>query len=96
MSSETTTEFPVGARVLVSADADDVWFGGEVEGVVIEDDEPIQDSYVGENRVLVRAQAEAASASASFCICSSVTAYSVVTSLMPPPLRLPRCRTRRL
>lgn len=59
MSSETTTEFPVGARVLVSADADDVWFGGEVEGVVIEDDEPIQDSYVGENRVLVRAQAEA-------------------------------------
>lgn len=51
------TEFPVGARVIVSADAADVWFGGEVEGTVIESEDPdtIQDSYRTERRVRVEA-----------------------------------------
>lgn len=51
--SETT--FEVGARVLVAADADDVYFGGEVEGVVVENDHEPQESYVLERRVNVAA-----------------------------------------
>lgn len=50
--SETT--FEIGARVLVSADADDVYFGGEVEGVVVETD--LHDGvYDAERRVNVKA-----------------------------------------
>jgi hypothetical protein len=56
VSEETVATFPVGARVLVAADADDVWFGGEVEGTVVEADavRP-QTSYVEERRVNVLA-----------------------------------------
>ena len=52
--SETT--FEVGDRVLVSADADDVWFDGDeaVEGVVVPGDHTPQASYVAEGRVNVR------------------------------------------
>lgn len=56
MSEETTaTTFPVGARVLVAADADDVWFDGDeaVEGVVVPADHAPQASYVAEGRVNV-------------------------------------------
>ena len=55
MSEETVATFPVGARVLVAADADDVWFGGEVEGTVVEADHAPQASYVEERRVNVLA-----------------------------------------
>jgi len=48
--SETT--FEVGDRVRVAADAEDVWFGGEVEGVVIEND-LIDPRYDQERRVNV-------------------------------------------
>lgn len=50
--SETT--FEIGDRVLVSADADDVYFGGEVEGVVVIG--VPSEEYLAENRVNVRAR----------------------------------------
>ena len=56
--SDTTTEFKIGDRVRVSAEAanEDVYFGGEVEGVVV----PEPDDYAGrypkeERRVFVEA-----------------------------------------
>jgi len=53
--SETVT-FKVGDRVRVSEGAPDVWFGGEVEGVVVEDDPGlISQSYLDEGRVNVAA-----------------------------------------
>jgi len=53
--SETRT-FQIDDRVLVSADADDVWFDGvgDVEGVVVASDHAPQASYVAEGRVNVR------------------------------------------
>ena len=36
--SEALTEFPVGSRVRVAEGADDVYYGAEVEGVVVPDD----------------------------------------------------------
>lgn len=52
--SDTTTELKVGDRVRVAAEAEDVYFGGEVEGVVVPDDGG--PSYPeGEHRVLVEA-----------------------------------------
>lgn len=54
VSSDTTTDFPVGSRVRVSADADDVYFGGEIEGVVIEMGFAVQDTYMEEERVHVK------------------------------------------
>lgn len=55
--SETTTTYKVGDRVRVSAEADDVYFGGEVEGVVVENDPPeyMGEAYVAEGRVNVQA-----------------------------------------
>lgn len=56
--SDTTTEFKVGDRVLVSGDADDVYFsfdGEEVVGVVVPSDAgPVEERYVNERRINVR------------------------------------------
>lgn len=48
------TTFEIGDRVLVSAEADDVYFGGEVEGVVV--DGEASEEYLAEKRVNVRAR----------------------------------------
>lgn len=54
--SDTSTEFKIGDRVRVAADADDVYFGGEVEGIVAPDPYPELPVYPeGERRVLVEA-----------------------------------------
>lgn len=53
--SETTT-YQVGDHVRVAAGADDVYFGGEVEGVVIEPNPADTcEQYEDEGRVNVRA-----------------------------------------
>ena len=47
--------FNVGDRVLVAADADDCYFGREVEGTVVEADDFERENEYDDNRVLVSA-----------------------------------------
>lgn len=59
--SETTTEFNVGDRVRVSAEAaqEDVYFGGEVDGVVVPEPDDYAARYPNEqHRVFVQAWSE--------------------------------------
>lgn len=58
--SETTTEFNVGDRVRVSAAAadEDVYFGSEVEGVVVPDPDDDARYPEEEHRVFVQAWSE--------------------------------------
>lgn len=50
------SDFKPGDIVLVSADADDVYFEAEVVGRVVPDEAWKQDVYVQEERVLVEAK----------------------------------------
>lgn len=58
MSEGTATTFPVGSRVIVSAEAHDVWFGGMVAGTVVPSEEAMDSGYAEEGRVNVRARDE--------------------------------------
>lgn len=55
MSEGTATTFPVGSRVIVSAEAHDVWFGGMVAGTVVPSEEAMDSGYAEEGRVNVLA-----------------------------------------
>lgn len=52
------SDFKPGDIVLVSADADDVYFGAEVVGRVLDTEEAVQASYAEEGRVLVEARSD--------------------------------------